>query len=161
MPGLSWTEANGGSWRGELPVWPFDRSAPDGLAIVVPRGLVADVIPGPAYPAHYPTIYPLDPEPSLHVRTDHKWHVLPDGGLCLLQAAVDWQPKDSILELLLKACAWRVEYALMKLGLIEQMTEAGIVSDPVHDHLVPQAAQLLADENDANVPTDDTTADDA
>ncbi len=38
----------------------------------------------------------------------------------------------------MKACGWRIEYALMKAGLIDAMTTSGIVSDSSLDGLIDQ-----------------------
>jgi hypothetical protein len=87
-----------------------------------------------------PLIRPLDPEPGLLERTNHKWHVMGDGSLCLLQDDAAWTGRESIVGLLLKAAGWRVEYALMKADLIDAMTLRGIVDDDQLDHLVALAA---------------------
>ncbi len=128
-----------GGWIGHLPAWPFDRPQPDGLGV-----LLADYTPRFAvkYPAAYPMIAPLvcpfNPEPTVWERTQHAWHVSPDGSLCLLRSDGAWQPEASVTELLLKAAGWRIEYILMKLEAIEQMTENGIVSDACLDPLIEQ-----------------------
>ncbi len=130
-----------GGWHGTLPLWPFDRHAPDGLdALTGGTGLKFTLIYPAAYPMVPPTIWPLAPEPEMVERTQATWHVLPSGGLCLLQSDGAWQPEASIVELLLKAAGWRVEYALMKAHAIEAMAVSGIVSDASFDHLVTQAA---------------------
>ncbi|WP_067514228.1 hypothetical protein [Nocardia puris] len=48
-------------------------------------------------------------------------------------------------ELLAKAAGWRIEYAMMKAGVIEQMSVNGIVSDSLQDHLVAHAAHRTTD----------------
>lgn len=132
---------NHGGWYGILPMWPFDRAAPDGLDVLIGgSGLEFTLNYPAAYPMVPPVIWPLAPEPELVERTQATWHVLPSGGLCLLQSDGTWQPEASIVELLLKASGWRVEYALMKAHVIEAMAVSGIVSDPSSDHLVTQAA---------------------
>jgi hypothetical protein len=65
-----------------------------------------------------------------------------DGSLCLLQDDAAWTGRDSVVDLLLKAAGWRVEYALMRAGVIEAMTLRGIVDDDQLDHLVTPAAEL-------------------
>jgi hypothetical protein len=96
---------------------------------------------GHAYPMVPPSIWPLDPAPPVAEWTMHDWHVNGDGSLCLLQADSLWSPRDSLVDLLLKAAGWRVEYALMKAGMLTAMTTNGIVSDPGMDGLVASAAQ--------------------
>ncbi|MFW0797784.1 hypothetical protein AAFP30_28550 [Gordonia sp. CPCC 205515] len=81
-------------------------------------------------------IRPIDPQPELREWTAHAWHVNGDGTLCLLRSTSLWDPQASVTELLLKAAGWRVEYALMKTGLIETMSTTGIISDDSLDHLV-------------------------
>lgn len=78
---------------GLLPLWPFDRPAPERLA-------------------------------------DR-----PGDCLCLLQADAAWSGRDSIVDLLLKAAGWRIEYALMRAGLVRAMTVHGIADDDSLDHL--------------------------
>lgn len=130
-----------GGWHGTLPLWPFDRHAPDGLdALTDGTGLEFTLTYPAAYPMVPPTIWPLVPEPEMVERTQATWHVLPSGGLCLLQSDGAWQPEASLVDLLLKAAGWRVEYALMKAHVIEAMAVSGIVSDSSFDHLVTQAA---------------------
>jgi hypothetical protein len=130
-----------GGWHGTLPLWPFDRHAPDGLgALTDGTGLEFTLTYPAAYPMVPPTIWPLAPEPEMVERTQATWHVLPSGGLCLLQSDGAWQPEASLVDLLLKAAGWRVEYALMKAHVIEAMAVSGIVSDSSFDRLVTQAA---------------------
>lgn len=127
-------DASGG-WSGRLPLWPFDRNAPDGLASRFPAGgLLVDVRYVPAYPMLPPEIFPVYPEPELYERSQAVWHVLPHGALCLLQSAGQWQPEASLTELLLKAAGWHLEYSLMKRDLLDRMSESGIVSDGSYDH---------------------------
>lgn len=148
-----------GGWAGTLPLWPFDRPAPEGLeALIGGRGLDFVLVYPAAYPMVHPEIRPLTPQPEMIERTQATWHVLPDGGLCLLQSEGSWLPEASIVELLLKAAGWRIEYALMKAGAIEKMALSGIVSDDSFDNLVtitatatatatPDPSPVSADEN--------------
>jgi hypothetical protein len=94
-----------------------------------------------AYPMVAPVIAPLRPEPELREWSVHGWHVNGDGTLCLLRSNALWDPRTSLVELLLKAAGWRIEYALMKAGAIEEMTDNGIVSDPVLDELITAAGR--------------------
>lgn len=128
------SDPNGG-WSGRLPLWPFDREAPEGIASLFPTGgLLVDIRYVPAYPMLTPEIYPVEPEPELYERSQATWHVLPNGALCLLQSVGQWQPETSLIELLLKAAGWQLEYSLMKRGILTRMSENGIVSDNSHDH---------------------------
>lgn len=129
-----------GGWVGELPLWPFARPAPVGLAdLVGGRALEVTVAYTSAYPMVAPRVYARHPEPSTGERSQAVWHVAPDGSLCQLQSDGGWQPEASITDLLAKAAGWRVEYALMKQGLIERMSVRGIVSDDALDDLVMRA----------------------
>lgn len=124
-----------GGWSGRLPLWPFDREAPDGLASRFPDGgLLVEIRYVPAYPMLPPEIFPVDPEPELHERSQAVWHVLPHGALCLLQSTGQWQPEASLTELLLKAAGWHLEYSLVKREVLPRMSENGIVSDGASDH---------------------------
>lgn len=126
-----------GGWSGVLPIWPFERPQPSGVNGLVGGTGLEFVLEYPAaYPMIAPTIQPLSPEPEIGERTQATWHVLPAGGLCLLRSTGGWIPEASITELLLKAAGWRIEYALMKGGAIEKMSESGIVSDDSFDHLL-------------------------
>ncbi len=96
---------------------------------------------GHAYPMVPPAIYPLDPAPEPIEYTQARFHVMGDGSLCLLQDAAAWTGRDSIVDLLLKAAGWRVEYALLRADVIEAMTVNGIVTDASQDHLIAQALE--------------------
>jgi hypothetical protein len=133
-----------GRWHGQLPVWPLERPEPVGLSTVVPAGLTVEIWYSAAYPMLPPALYPVDPEPLLVERSQHDWHVAPDGSLCLLQTLASWDPRWSIVELLRRACGWRVEYALMRSGLVKSMTLRSIVHDASRDHLVTEAAALAS-----------------
>lgn len=129
-----------GKWSGRLPVWPFERHQPEGLGELVPTGASVVMFCSPAHPVLPPRIASVDPEPEIEERTQHKWHVAPGGSLCLLQSDGDWTPGTSPVELLMKAAGWRIEYALMKAGVVESMSTSGIVSDPARDQLIAEAA---------------------
>ena len=133
-----------GVWTGVLPVWPFDRTKPAGLDELVSSGLRVQVECSAAHPVVPPAVFPLHPLPELAERSQHIWHVAPDGRLCLMQTIGAWRPSDAISDLLEKACAWRIEYALMKAGVVESMTVDGIVSDGTWDALITQAAAAIA-----------------
>jgi hypothetical protein len=106
-------------------------------------GLVLELEYSAAHPMLPPAIYPLDPLPEIVEQTQATWHVAPGGSLCLLQSAGGWRPEASITELLLKAAGWRIEYALMKVGAVERMSVAGIVSDNSLDGLIAEAVQRI------------------
>lgn len=129
-----------GQWSGRLPLWPFDRPEPDGFRQLVPKGASVVMSYSAAHPMLPPRITVRDPEPELEERTQHKWHVAPGGSLCLLQTDGDWTPETSPVELLMKAAGWRIEYALMKAGLVESMSTNGIVSDPTRDRFIAEVA---------------------
>jgi hypothetical protein len=128
-----------GGWFGELPLWPFDRPEPEGLKeLVGSNGLTVAVMYSAAHPMVPPTIFPVSVEPAPHEETQAAWHVAPGGSLCLLQSDGGWHPEASITELLAKAAGWHVEYALMKRGLMQEMSVRGIVTDSSFDHLVAE-----------------------
>ncbi|MEU3571253.1 hypothetical protein AB0E96_22945 [Kitasatospora sp. NPDC036755] len=138
FPELDWNPEGAGAWEGILPRWPFTRPEPPALQAWFPEGLRVRLSYFQAHPMVAPLIYPLDPEPLAVEWTQEKWHVNGDGSLCLLREDSAWTGRESVTDLLLKAAAWRVEYALVKLGGIEQMTLHGIVDDAQHDHLLAQ-----------------------
>lgn len=130
-----------GLWTGVLPVWPFERAEPVGLReLTKDNGLRFVLYYTAAYPMVPPLVYACGPEPELEERTQNRWHVAPGGSLCLLQSNGAWIPESSIVELLLKAAGWRIEYALMKAGLVDSMLTNGMVSDSSRDHLLAEAA---------------------
>lgn len=140
-----------GGWLGVLPRWPFERLQPEALdELLGNEELRVLVIYSAAHPVVPPTIYSLYPEPTIREQTQSAWHVAPGGSLCLLRSDGGWQPEASLTELLAKASGWRIEYALMKAGVIDEMTVSGIVSDSSHDHLIDRAIQRRA-------PTPDPT----
>ena len=131
-----------GGWGGALPLWPFDRAEPPGLQDVTEgRGLNAVIAYPASYPMIAPRVHPIDPKPEAFEISQQVWHVAPGRTLCLLQSDGDWTPESSIVDLLLKAAGWRIEYALMKAKRIERMTISGIVDDPALDHLMNEGAR--------------------
>lgn len=129
-----------GSWRGHIPVWPFERSEPDGLQEVVPTPLEVVIAYPSAYPMLAPRFIPRQPAPSFDERSQHRWHVAPNGQLCLLQSEALWSPDSSIVDLIEKAAGWRIEYALVKAGVLESMSLHGIALDGSFDHLITEMA---------------------
>ncbi len=144
FPDLTFDPDGEGSWHGTLPLWPFERPAPEGLDVLTGgQGLVMRLGYHGAYPVVSPWITPVDPEPLVGEWTQTRYHVLGNGTLCLFQTQADWNPSSSVVELLLKAAGWRVEYALLKAGARTDMTMAGIVRDPSLDDLVTATAASL------------------
>jgi hypothetical protein len=138
FPDLVWAADGAGTLQGRLPLWPFDRPEPEGLrAFIGGEGLRVTAIFSQAYPMVPARVFPVEPEPDLEQRTQHKWHVNGDGSLCLLRAVSVWTPREGrVHDLLLKAAGWRVEYALLTAGRMGKMTETGIVTDDSLDHLL-------------------------
>lgn len=130
-----------GAWEGRLPVWPFDRPEPAGLAASVPQGALVRLTYQAAYPMVPPRVFVDDPEPTIDQRGRHTWHVAPGGSLCLLQTENDWTPQTTPVDLLLKAAGWRIEFALMAAGAIDVMTTNGIVHDATYDALITETGR--------------------
>lgn len=142
-PGLCWVAEGAGRWEGHIPLWPFDRPQPRHLTdLIGSEGLQVLVRYGHAYPMVPPAIVPIDPEPKLEERLQTRFHVMGDGSLCLFQNDSSWTGRDSIVDLVRKAAGWRVEYALIKAGVIEAMTINSIVADGSRDALIEQATKL-------------------
>ena len=124
-------------WDGVLPIWPFARPKPPELHdFLHGRQFRAQVQYSPAFPMVAPSIVPIDPDPDVHTRSRHDWHVNGDGSLCLLQSASDWDGTGSAADLVPKAAGWFLEYLLMERGAVTSMTEAGIAVDDQLDHLM-------------------------
>jgi hypothetical protein len=110
---------------------------PEGLQeLTGTTGLEVAVMYSAAHPMIAPTIFPVSVHPTVHEESRSVWHVAPGGSLCLLQSEGGWNPGASITELLAKAAGWRIEYALMKRGAIQEMSARGIVTDSSFDHLI-------------------------
>lgn len=141
-PELAWSDTTpGGGWEGLAPVWPFPRPRPGGLdGFLAGRRLRLRVACSQAHPMAAPKLWPLDPEPEIAQRTVHDWHVNGDGSLCLLQTAAAWTGVELSAELVVKAAGWFIEYLLLTDGRIEEMTSAGIATDPCLDGLITEAA---------------------
>ncbi|UFQ99828.1 hypothetical protein KBP30_00625 [Streptomyces sp. Go40/10] len=138
FPRLAFSDEGAGSWEGMLPRWPFDRPEPAHLTDWIgEHGLRLRLEYGHAYPMVAPRIFPLDPLPEPWEWTQHRWHVNGDASLCLLRDDI-WTGRESVVDLLLKAAGWRIEYALMKHQTIEDMTGSGIVTDHCLDHFLAQ-----------------------
>jgi hypothetical protein len=131
---LVWADGRiGAGWEGLAPPWGSDRPEPAGVAgLLDDRRLRLKVICPEAFPMVAPDLYPLVPDVPIERRTQHKWHVNGDGSLCLMQAADDWQPENTAVDLVRKAAGWYIEYLLVDGGDLDRMTERGIyVSDEI------------------------------
>ena len=100
-PSLEWlSDSPSGGWRGLLPLWPFARPEPPGLAAFLGgRQFEVLVVYLESFPMAEPRIYPLDPVPDLAHRSLHSWHLNGDGSLCLLRQASDWDGTGSASEM--------------------------------------------------------------
>ncbi|MEU9014747.1 hypothetical protein AB0D12_34395 [Streptomyces sp. NPDC048479] len=160
FPDLLYDGEGAGSWHGTLPLWPFDRPQPPYLTDWMgTTGLRVAMAFPQAYPMVPPHIFPLDPVPELAEWTQSRWHVNGDGTLCLLRAHALWTGRESVVDLLLKAAAWRVEYALMKHGAISQMSDCGIVEDDCFDHFLTQPPPTMAAADNILTAPHDTAPD--
>ncbi|MGG7507536.1 hypothetical protein [Plantibacter sp. YIM 135249] len=130
-----------GGWRGLLPLWPFARPEPEAVRDVIGAPLQVVVVYSSAHPVIAPDVYAVDPEPGLLEESNAAWHVAPGGALCLLQSEGGWIPEASVVDLLLKACGWHLEYALMQARAITRMTVNGIVTDASLDAMFARAAR--------------------
>jgi len=137
---LTWSDNGAGSWSGLVPAWPFERAEPPGLGMLLAgRRLRAQVSYGHAFPMTAPSVWPIDPEPSIAQRTQHEWHVNGDGSLCLLEAPAAWTGREPATELIIKAAGWFIEYLLMSAGLITGMTSTGLAADLSMDAVITRA----------------------
>lgn len=137
-PAMAWRgDLAAGGWQGLAPTWAAERPAPAGLErFLAGRRLRLSVAYREGFPMVPPHLYPLDPEPGFEARTDHRWHVEGNGGLCLMQNTADWHPSETAADLVAKSAGWFVEYLLMKEGRIDQMTEQGLAGDASLDELI-------------------------
>ncbi len=140
-PDLTWVPEGAGRFEGEVPLWPFARPEPDGLRelVEVPGRLRVEY--RQAFPAVPPVIISERPKPSIELRCFEAFHVLPNGALCLLRDADQWTLRSLTSELLLKACGWIIEHALLEAGAVERMTASGIVVDGQLDELITTTAR--------------------
>ncbi|MBF4582341.1 hypothetical protein ITJ54_06610 [Curtobacterium sp. VKM Ac-2865] len=135
-----------GAWGGTVPIWPFERPAPERLRTLVPEPLEIMLAYPPAYPVVSPRVYPVSPAPELMEMSESIWHVAPAGTLCLLQSEGFWDPRSSITDIIAKCAGWHIEYALMRLQLIERMTERGIAEDPTLDALIDRVTSEASED---------------
>jgi len=140
-PELVWVSAGPGRWAGPAPIWPFERPAPPGLiGLLAGRRLELEVHYSHAFPIVAPKVWSINPQPTLEQRIQHAWHVNGDGSLCLLGNAAIWTGRDPAAELVVKAAGWFIEYLLLTDRRIEEMTNAGIATNPCLDGLLTEAA---------------------
>ena len=150
-PELVWSDQGAGSWAGLVPPWPFERNAPLGLdTLLAGRRLRVHVAYGHAFPMTAPSVWPIDPEPSIEQRTQHAWHVNGDGSLCLLEGATAWTGREAAAELIIKAAGWFIEYLLMSAGLITSMTSVGLAADLSVDAIITRAGSCSQQPDPAN-----------
>jgi hypothetical protein len=139
-------EEPSGGWEGTIPLWPFDRPPPpDLMRLVSDQPLVARIVCGHSFPMVEPSVYPLNADLPNIAFGWTTWHVAPDGALCMLQESAAWDPRCAVAELIPKVSGWYLEYQLLRRGLIEAMTESGIVSDSSLDKLLAEAAKNADD----------------
>ena len=144
FPELVWSAEGPGSWTGSLPPWPFKRPAPANLEVLLGDApFEVRVHYSHAFPAAPPAIFPLAPEPAVHIRSFTTHHVLGDGSLCLLRDADQWTTSSSTTDLILKAAGWRIEYALFEHAKLDSLTENGIVIDDRLDQLIVSTIEEL------------------
>lgn len=134
-PDMAWDTDDSG-WAGTVPLWPFDRPQPARVQALVREPLAVRIVCGPAYPMVEPAVTPLGLDIPLQALGWTRWHVLPNGDLCLLQSTSAWPPEAVAADLVHKVSGWYVEYHLMLAGLIEAMSPAGIAADTLYDDLL-------------------------
>ncbi len=137
-PDLAWLPGEpSGGWQGKVPVWPFARPEPTGLAgLLGGQALEVRIVCGHAFPMVEPEVRPLSVEVPSGALGWTSWHVAPGGSLCLLQASAQWDPAATASELVPKISGWYIEYQLVVRGLIQAMTEHGLEADGSLDILI-------------------------
>jgi len=151
-PDLEWTTTfpegssaaflGSGGWQGRLPLWPFDRPAPEGLRNWLHQGMAVVIACSPAHPVAIPRIWPIDPEPDPEYRSRHDWHLNGDGTLCLFLLTTAWTGRALVSELIFKAAGWFLEYRLMMEDPeVDVMTSAGIASSDEFDERLAAMAE--------------------
>jgi len=148
-PEMTWqdqlTAANnmrGAGWEGLAPAWGAERPRPPGVdELLDGRQLRLQVVYREGFPMVPPVLVPLDPEPPMERRTQHYWHVNPDGSLCLLRSADNWQLTATAADLVCKASGWLIEYFLVEANLMDGMTARGIYASSAIDPILAKLAQ--------------------
>lgn len=144
FPSLEWVDDGPGHLIGPIPAWPFLREAPENLDTLLGSApFEIRVQYSHAFPAAPPAVFPLAPKPPIQLRSFTNFHVLGDGSLCLLRDAAQWANSSLTSDLILKAAAWRLEYALLERGAIQAMTQNGIVVNGELDQLLVQGIQEM------------------
>jgi hypothetical protein len=146
-PDLFWRQEGSGGWTGRVPLWPFDRPQPKGVTVLVDgRPFEVIIKCRPAHPMVVPFVWPRNVEPSIDELGWTKWHLLPNGSLCLLQGNADWNPSAHAAELIEKMSSWYIEYHLVKFGYIDSMTEYGIARDNSLDGILENITEHTREE---------------
>jgi hypothetical protein len=131
----------GKGWEGLAPAWAGDRPKPAGVdGLLDGRQLRLKVVYREAFPTVPPMLFPVDPTPALGARGAHYWHLNPNGSLCLLRSADDWQLTDTAADLVRKAAGWFIEYLLVQAGVMDGMTVRGIYASSAIDPLLSKYA---------------------
>jgi hypothetical protein len=136
-PELVWRPEGAGRWVGHVPLWPFPRRRPSGVAALVGHRPFDVVIAcRQAHPMVEPLVWPTGVKPPVTALGWTEWHLLPNGALCLLQDRTSWDPAALAAELVPKISGWYIEYHLKLAGYIKRMTEYGIANDSGLDCLL-------------------------
>lgn len=131
----------GSGWQGLAPTWGGERAQPPGVdELLSGRRLSLQVIYREAHPVVAPILFPLDPDPPAERRTQHYWHLNPNGSLCLFRSADDWNPTDTAADLVRKASGWFIEYLLIEAGDMDGMTVRGIFESTSIDPVLARRA---------------------
>jgi hypothetical protein len=139
-PDLRWSDKGLGGWSGAVPLWPFGRTPPRGLAdLVENQPLQVTVTCWPAHPMLAPLVFP-DVEPPIEALGLNTWHLLPSGALCLFRGTSWWDPARLAADLVPKISGWYIEYHLMMRRCIHQMPDRGIDADDRLDQVVEHCA---------------------
>lgn len=147
-PDMAWSDnvtapdgRQGAGCEGLAPAWGSERPQPPGVdELLAGRRLRLQVIYREGSPMVPPMLFPVDPEPPPDRRTQHYWHINPDGSLCLLRSADDWQPTDTAADLVCKASGWLIEYLLIEEGHMDGMTMRGIYASTGIDPILARLA---------------------
>lgn len=131
----------GKGWEGLAPAWGGDRPRPTGVdGLLAGRQLHLKLIYRQAFPTVPPVLFPVEPDPPAVRRTQHYWHINPNGSLCLLRSADDWQQTDTAAALVCKASGWFIEYLLVEAKAMDGMTVRGIYTSTGIDPILKRYA---------------------
>lgn len=138
-PGLEWFAGDISGWRGEVPLWPFERPQPPGLdCLVGGRPFSVKISCMPAHPMVAPLVTPRNVSVPPHGLGLNKWHSLPGGALCLFLGAAWWDPRTLAAELVPKISGWYIEYHLMMQGRIVRMPDRGFDRCDALDEIIDE-----------------------